>query len=376
MRYRLAAIVAVVGLAGGCAEQGGRAFAPNTTGSSAAVLGQVDAVARAFALGMTQPGVRDAVRDAMRTSPWTEHKLSLHEFVATPPGELLLQASAAAVGIDRDALQARIAGLPDLDFYVPARQQRLTWRSTASYLVAVNLDGRAPTFGYDARGRAMALDLTRPEPPAQTVLMLQTAEVKTRRIRPQPNLSGLTIQAPDDGELGGELVMRDATGLTRTIELADLVGHGSLAKCFQNCDSEGGGGGGGSPPPETFLTRIQTQGIVDNNNPFESNEFEFNATAWDGSTGFLRITGIPSTTDQVRHDHLIYAIPSSEVSRINTAVKETDGWPNPDDHFYFVPAGNTYCGPVPLGLNEKGAGWALTEDACSFNPKLGLYFGW
>jgi hypothetical protein len=308
----------------------------------------------------------------MRASPWTEHKLWLQEFVATPAGERLLRAAAAATGIHVDELKTTIASLPGMDFYVPARQHRLTWRGSEDYLVAVNLNGQAPTFGYDASGRGVPLDLSQPEPAAQTVLMLQTAEPKTRRIDPQPNPSGLTIQDPEDGELGGALVFRDAHGLTRTIELADLAKRGSLAQCYENCT----GGGGGSPPPETFLTRIQTQGIVDNNNPFESNEFEFNATAWNGTTGFLRITGIASTTTQVRHDHLIYAVPLSQVSRISIAVNETDGWPNPDDRFYFVPPGNTYCGPVPLGLNENGAGWALTEDACSFNPKLGLYFGW
>jgi len=321
---------------------------------------------------MARPIVTDAIRDAMRASPWTEHKLSLRQFVVTPRGEMLLRASAAAAGMAPEALKARITSLPELDFYVPARQHRLKWSGSEDYLVAVSMNGQAPTFGYDADGHTVPVDFSRPEPPAQAVLMLQTAEAKTLRINPQQHPPALTIQAPDDGELGGAFVFVDAHGLTRTIELADLAKYGPLAQCSENCT----GGGGGSPPPETFLTRIQTQGIVDNNNPFESNEFEFNATAWDGSTGFLRITGIPSTTDQVRHDHLIYAVPLSEVSRIDIAVKETDGWPNPDDHFYFVPAGNTYCGPVPLGLNEKGLGWALTEDACSFNPKLGVYFGW
>lgn len=203
--------------------------------------------------------------------------------------------------------------------------------------------------------------------------MLATPEIKTHRIHSQQNLSGSTIQDPDDGDLGGELVFSDANGELRTIELADLSPDIPLVQCYEDCST---GGGGGSAPPETFLTRIQTQGIVDNNNPLESNEFEFSVTAWDGSTGFLRITGVPSTTDQVRHDHLIYAVALSETSGLTISVKETDGWPNPDDHFYFVPVGNTYCGPVHLGLNENGAGWALTEDSCSFNPKLGLYFGW
>lgn len=373
MRHGHAVLLTLVCLASGCGDRGGGAFAPKTTGSSVSGLSYVDAVARAVALGMSQPEVREAVRDDLRASPWTEHKLSLREFQTTPTGELLFRASAAAVGADLDALQARVAALPDLDFYVPVRQHRLTWRSTDDYLVAVNLDGRAPTFGYDAKGRAMPLDLSRAEPPAQTVLMLQTAEAKTRRIDPQPTPSGLTIQDPDDGEFGGVLVFKDVSGLTRTIELADLVGHGPLAQCYDNCT---GGGGGGSPPPETLLTYIETRGIVDNNNPFETNEFEFNATARDGTTGFLRITGIGSTTSQIRRDHLIFAVPLSETSRIDIAVKETDGFLNPDDHFYF--AADYHCGPVPFGFNEKGFYWDLTEDSCSTaaSKNLRVQFTW
>jgi hypothetical protein len=296
---------------------------------------------------MSRQVVRDGVRDAMRVSPWTEHKVSLRGFLASGPGGLLLREVATAAGLDPEVLNASVAQLPELDFYIPDRQHRLTWKASEDYIIAVNLKGEAPTFGYNATGYPTPIDLSQPEPPPQTVFMLQTAEPKTRRIHPQQSLSGSTIQDFDDGELGGVLVLTDVSGLKTSIELADLPDHGALVQCYEDCSS---GGGSGSPMPETFLTYLETKGIVDNNNPFESNEFEFNATAWDGSTGFLRITGVGSRSILLLRDHLIYALPVNETSRIDIAVKETDGFLNPDDHFYYAA---DYLRTVPFGYNEE-----------------------
>ena len=181
---------------------------------------------------MTTPKVRAAVRDAMRASPLTEHKLALREFVATAQGEVLLMAAANEVGIGIDDLRASVAKLPDLDFYVPAREQRLTWQGGDDYLVAVSLDAHAPESGYRWDGRSVTLDLSRGVLPEQVVLMLQTAELKSRRIYPQPNGPGLTIQNPEDGQIGGSFVFTDASGTTRTIQLADVaISGGGNAQC-------------------------------------------------------------------------------------------------------------------------------------------------
>src|SRR5438093_6304185 len=367
MNYRHAAVLGVAVFASACAERGGQLLAPSP-GPAASAEVRVDALARAFALGMAVPQVRAAVRDAMRGSLLTEHKLSLQQFLTSAEGEVLVDGAANAVGSRPGELKATVAGLPALDFYVPVRQHRLRWRGDRDYVVAVSLNGRAPTFGYGPDGRSVPLDLSRPEPPAEAVLMLQTAEPASRRVGPQREGPGLTIQDAADGELGGTLVITDSRGVTRTMELADLVNTSGdrppRVICDVDCSGGGGGGGGGPPPPETFLTYIETHGIVDNNNPFESNEFEFSATEpFSGTTGFLRITGIGSSTSEPRHDHLIYAVPLSDQSPMTIAVKETDGWPNPDDHFYLADTG--YCGPVPLGSSKNLVYWPLTEDSCN-----------
>jgi len=398
MTYRRVALFGVAMLASACADRGGPVLAPNAQSAGS----QVDVVARAFALGMAVPEVRAAIRDAMRASPLTEHKLSLQQFAASPAGAQLLRAAASATGMGLDGLRVTVAELPELDFYLPVRQHRLTWRATDDYIVAVNLNGRGVTGGYGRDGRLVALDLFQPVPPSHAILMLQTAETKSRRIHPQLSGRGATIQDADDGELSGSLVIRQSSGATETIDLADLVTSNSnqrndlrpLEQCFEDCGGGGGGGGSPPPPPPTVsLTYIHTSGIVDYNNPFETNEFEFNSTATNGTTGFLRIEGIPSSTNEARHDAVIATVPSlgpnnpyDTSNKISIDVKETDGWPNPDDHFYFSypplqppPSMDpNYCGAVPLGweINDNGRSWNMKEDSCGGTQDLTLTFGW
>lgn len=90
---------------------------------------------------------------------WSLRKLGLLVplRVVSMPSQLL-RAAGGAVGKSLDELRVTIAGLPDLDFYVPARQHRLTWRATDDYVVAVNLNGHGATAGYGPDGRPVAFD--------------------------------------------------------------------------------------------------------------------------------------------------------------------------------------------------------------------------
>ncbi len=395
MRYRFSTLAAgflgaAMGLSG-CAERGAQVLAPGE-GSALSIEASVDVVAHVFALGMASPDVRAAVRDAMRASPLTEHKLSLREFVTTAAGARLLRAAAGAGGIGLSDLRIMIAALPDLDFYVPARQHRLTWRGTGNHVVAVSLDGHAPTRGYRGDGTAVAIDPTQAVPPENAVLLLQAAESKSPRVLPQPNRAGSVIQDPEDGELSGVLLITDKEGTTRTIFLADLMGPGGasvpLAECYEDCG--GGGGGGGAPPPQTFLERIITYGVCDNGFCWEGNEFEFRAMTPSGTTNAIRIEGIESTESRYLHIVLINALPPMWVGGEGGAIaaRETDAWPNPDDFFYFYytfqygyPPPGYSCASIPLGSNvenqeDKLRYFDLREDGC-YNPfTMKVQFNW
>ena len=394
-RYGMALGAVLLAAGGaGCAERGGEAVAP--VQSEGAVVAAVNAIARAIALGMSRSPVRIAVRDAMRASPLTDHKLSFKDFAASSEGGPLIRAAASATGSSVEQLRARIAALPDLDFYVPSSAQRLTWQAGADYLVAVNIGGAGATSAYTADGTSRALDLWR-SLPHETVLMLQSAETKSVRIVRQTSVAGSTIQDDNDGALSGSLLLRDKTGVSLTVGLADWQSRqGEIQRmtCLDDCGGGGGGGGGTPPPPppQTYLENLNTFGVYDNGDPYETNEFEFRGMTANGTTEVLRIEGIPPNGYSYLHLHLIYAVPPmlvggecSTTTYCGIAARETDGWPNPDDKWYFVysnyPLSGTTCAAIPLGSNvenqeDKLRYFQLREDKCYNEPNLTVNFTW
>ena len=86
-------------------------------------------VARTIALAMADENVRVTLRNHMRASVVSEHKLHLQDYLAGPLGETLL-AAIEGTGIERADFLAGLRSLPPIQFYVPARQQRLTWTGT------------------------------------------------------------------------------------------------------------------------------------------------------------------------------------------------------------------------------------------------------
>lgn len=92
-------------------------------------------LARVFAAAMREPEVRVHVRNAMRASPYNEHKLVLQEFARTASGRILVKNASQVSGVSAAEIDAWIASLPDMDFYAPFREQRLTWRGSADVAV-------------------------------------------------------------------------------------------------------------------------------------------------------------------------------------------------------------------------------------------------
>ena len=163
----------------GCADRTNDLAAPSGTG----VSGQVEDVARAIALGMADPTARHMVRDAMRASPLTDHKLSFREYAASAAAEPLLRAAAAATGYTLEGLRARIAALPDLDFSLASQKQRVSWRGGSDYLVTWMLGNDNPTIAFDRNGARTAFDISKPRPP-EAVFFIESAERKSARLDP------------------------------------------------------------------------------------------------------------------------------------------------------------------------------------------------
>lgn len=178
-----AAILALLALAGCDAPT--KALEPTATATltpyTAVASDAGQKLARALALAMRDPAVRAQVHRAMQESGWHENKLVFQEFVATPGGRRVLEASASSAGVHVGTVESWLAELPALDFYLPVAEQRRAWRGTGDLAVGVNLDVDNPMLAaFTPAGVQVSLD-RRKGIPAQVVMILHPAEPKSVR---------------------------------------------------------------------------------------------------------------------------------------------------------------------------------------------------
>ena len=83
-----------------CNGEQPNAPAPASTAASS-IQQDADTLARLFALAMQDPSVRVGVRDALRASPFVEHKVSLQDLLATAAGRALIAGAAERSGRSR-----------------------------------------------------------------------------------------------------------------------------------------------------------------------------------------------------------------------------------------------------------------------------------
>jgi hypothetical protein len=359
---RAALIFSLTSFAAACGElnlsgpHGGDGLVPSGQTRQEVVL---DEVARGFAHALTAPEMRSHVRDAMRASPLTEHKVVLHEFVSTPGGQQVLEVAAGALGTSPAGLEAMIAELPAMDFYAPFREHRLAWQATPDVVVAAAMDTRGSTFrAFTLAGEVRQYDI-RHGPPTEAVLMIHPAQRKSRRLNPQDPGQGSVIQDASDGELSGTIGWIRADGSVFEVELAALLEDSArtanvlMDDCYDNpdtvlvpCSSGGGGSPSIIPTDTTYLDYLWVNywdGIAG------SNELEFTSRHFVNGvqvkTGFLRIEGVYPEDHWYPHIPLIFArITENANEYIKVSVIETDTFFNDDKgwrDFYQSDRGET-----------------------------------
>lgn len=334
-----------------------------STSADPATVAASERVARAFALALSRTDVRVHVRNAMRASPVTQHKLVLQEFVLTPAGRHMVEAAAKATGTIPEAVLADVRSLPPMDFYAPYRQHRRTWRATEDVLVGTFLSDEQPAMNLYATDGGATRYFQGDPVPGRPVLFIRPAERKSPRVNAQPNTPGDVIQDANDGELSGtyEWVGRD--GKVHTVALAALRSRSNAkvgtttgtttlmmsSSCdsesaLQYCSEEGGGGssgGGTSAPADTTLLGGFEHDVFDGWGDTPELEFRssyrLNGEVLDSRT--LRIEGSRAGEYHSSHQPLIFqrlAQGSPYYIRIN--MVETD-WLDDDDlgsrNFYY-----------------------------------------
>jgi hypothetical protein len=341
-------------------------------------------IARALAVSMQDETIRHRVRDDMRASPWTSHKLDLWSYVTNEGGPAIQQAVATKLGTSVDRMAANYSTLQPYDFSVRNNEDRMAWHGDLNYIVAVAPEREGDVaIAYTPNGEREVIR-TPADIGSGIVFVLQPAEPKHIRLNPQPyRPNATTIQDPDDGTFSGSVTLVSSTPSgadSVTIDYSDRQAVQRQQVCPEPelCPGGGGGGGsgGGGTEGSTYVEDVFTNNICDTSPICTDNEFEFTGQWVLGSvivTGTARVENVGSTELTGRygvHALMVPRQPNSYIPVKIIAVKETD-LVNSD---IFCPTGNT------LYDNSANSLWWNYNEApgCDIQtpPTLFVRFSW
>lgn len=245
------------------------------TPSEAAPDRAAQELAKAIAQALSKPGARTHLRDAMRSSRFTDHKLSLRDYVGSVAGQSLLAEAAIASHAPIEELASIVAGLPAMDLYIPFRDHRVTWRSTSDIAVAVTFDLDAPTIeAYLTDGTRRTLRLV-DGTPAMPLLIFHPAEPKGLIAANEPASDGQTVQdSRESGFASGAASARLQRGFVPTGPNFEMMPD----------DTSNYSGGGGSITPGVYVTQFKS---FRDDGWGGSVEMEFYANGWEGAVIYL-----------------------------------------------------------------------------------------
>lgn len=283
-------------------------------------------VAQGIAAAMEDPAVRADVRDAMRASLLTQHRLVFHEYMTSPSAGRLVAAVARELGTDEAGVRTMVSQLPDLDFFVPLREDRRTWEATPNYAVTalLRLPKSRELTAYTDDGETIPVSYG-VRHPGTAILQLSPPEFRNKRIAPQPAVPGSVIEDENDGTLSGTYTWTPTGGKPITVQLADLRSGRVRINAIEDC-IDCSGGGSTAPSDTTFLDYMYihyADGCGDPDPTFTANYYD--GTGALAGTGELHYSEVPRHDHLYPHDPLIFQrIREGSTEKINVAVTDRD----------------------------------------------------
>lgn len=222
IRARFRVLAGLVLLLGACSD------GPSPQSLSSTPLREDERFAQAFAQTLSSDVAALQLKDALRRSLYTRHRVSLQAFVRDSQSATLVDGIAARLGTTRLALISSLAVRPPLDLVIPSREQRLTWRGSTDVIVAARFDESvAPERAFTSSGRALAyMSLRNAEvqpADAPTVVSISPSYGLALRARPQAAVDGPVVQDEGDGEYGGVTIKYLPNGDSIVTQLGDAI---------------------------------------------------------------------------------------------------------------------------------------------------------
>jgi hypothetical protein len=102
---------------------------------------------------LSESSSREALRDILRDSPWTEHTYRIGEIKALPGGSELLYTALAVKGVEGSGADVMLESLRNLDLGIPNGEQRKRWTGGPELVVVPALEeATLSTTGYPVTG--------------------------------------------------------------------------------------------------------------------------------------------------------------------------------------------------------------------------------
>lgn len=207
--------------------------------------------ARRVALALADPALRQRVRNDLRDSPIREFKLQFADYLRGPSGSRVLRRLAQTEGITEGVALQELAGMPPLEFYMPASDHRKAWRGGQDLIVATQFEDTDQPVAWNTKGQRVTLSLS--GPPATPVFVL------------------VPVETDFTTPLSPKALARRGDPNRETIEDPSVA----LIECSEpSCGDDGGGGindGGGSGSGSTVFPAglyITFQRLVDKGEPW------------------------------------------------------------------------------------------------------------
>lgn len=243
----------ITGVLSGCSESPTALHSPpvpsSAVGESQATAtperARLTELARALAMALADPKLRQSLKEDMREAPFREHKLEVRKYVRGNQGVKTRDAVGRKAGRSGAAVLALIDSIRPVELYMPVRAQRESWNGEEQPIVLSQLGESEEIVAFDVNGREVAISRT--VPPSSPVIALIPVEThfekpvdlaKAKNVNDRGGTTvGTLVRCGGNDPLCGQ--MGKPTGGLHKVVVCDV-------ECTGWYDGGGGGSGGGS----------------------------------------------------------------------------------------------------------------------------------
>lgn len=218
-------------------------------------------LARLLSIALSEdPGLRNRVKNDLRASRFRENKLEFRTYLRGS-GRMMVTRMARAGGVSPDEVYRLVQAVRPLEFYMPVRMHRASWRGDTDVIVAAQLDDDQPPHFYAAGAPVFIGPNEIPETPVLSLVPVETDFSRPHYPEHAPRIE-------DDGGATIGTYLAEA-GLPEVAALVDECLPGEDL-CVPGGGGGGGSGGGSPPPPPNYPPGIyfESMKIFDDHEPY------------------------------------------------------------------------------------------------------------